>query len=82
MSTTPTTAPSANPIYSGPRPNTLRMSDEQLKLLKMKLVGLRRLHDATGFSTNKQIIDMLSRVHPSDLIVLGLMFEPVEGGNR
>ena len=75
MSSSPTAY--TTPIRQGPR-----MSDEQLKMLKMKLVGLRRLSDATGFSTNKQIIDMLSHVHPSDLIVLGLMFEPVDGRNR
>ena len=62
------------PLHTGPR-----MSDEQLKMLKMKLVGLRRLSQSTGFSTSKQVVDLLNHVHPSDLIVLGLMFEPVEG---
>jgi hypothetical protein len=81
MSTHATTAP-GTPIYQGTRPTAQRMTDEQLSMLKMKLVGLRRLSDATGFSTNKQIIDMLSHVHPSDLILLGLLFEPTEGGNR
>ena len=65
------------PLHTGPR-----MSDEQLKMLKMKLVGLRRLSQSTGFSTSKQVVDLLNHVHPSDLIVLGLMFEPTEGGNR
>jgi hypothetical protein len=65
------------PLHTGPR-----MSDEQLKMLKMKLIGLRRLSQSTGFSTSKQVVDLLNRVHPSDLIVLGLMFEPVESGNR
>jgi hypothetical protein len=65
------------PLHTGPR-----MSDEQLKMLKMKLVGLRRLSQSTGFSTSKQVVDLLNHVHPSDLIILGWMFEPTEGGNR
>ncbi|MGA9799713.1 MAG: hypothetical protein WBQ68_11940 [Terriglobales bacterium] len=66
-------APS-RPLHTGPR-----LSDEQLKMLKMKLVGLRRLSQSTGFSTSKQVVDLLSHVQTSDLIILGLMFEPVEG---
>jgi len=75
--------PATSPIYTGPRPTTARMTDEQLELLKQKVIGLRRLSVVSGFSTAKMIVDLLSRVAPSDLIVLGLMFEPSEDrGNR
>ena len=66
------------PLHTGPR-----MSDEQLKVLKMKLVGLRRLSQSTGFSTSKQVVDLLSHVQTADLILLGWLFsEPTNEGNR
>jgi hypothetical protein len=75
MSTQPHAANA--PIY-----DRTRLTEKQLSLLKMQLTGLRRLSDATGFSTNKLVIDMLSRVSPADLILLGLLFTPEVEGNR
>jgi len=81
------TAVSGSPIYTGPRPTNPRptgprLSDEQLSLLKTQLVGLRRLSEATGFSTNKLVVDMMSRLSDADLILLGVMFAHTDGGNR
>jgi hypothetical protein len=62
------------PLHTGPK-----LTDQQLQLLKQQLIGLRRLTDNTGYSTNKQVIDMLNRVSPADLILLGLMFDEKDG---
>lgn len=67
------------PIYARP---SQKLSDEQLSLLKMKLVALRRLSDCTGFSTAKSIVDLLSPLSQADLILLGTMFDPPNRGNR
>ena len=62
------------PIYT----RVSRLTDKQLAELKTKLVALRRLHEATGFAVTKEIVNLLSRLSPDDLVALGLSFPEVK----
>lgn len=39
-----------------------------------KIRALKRLHEATGFSTNRTIVEMLSRLTEEDQIAIGEAF--------
>jgi hypothetical protein len=83
MSTTHATVVPGTPIYQRPRTGS-SLSNEQLALLKTKIIALRKLSDISGFSTNKSIVDLLNPLSQHDLILLGtMMLEPSEDrGNR